>query len=198
MVPIPGVDLDLSRAVVIGTSCSGKTTFARQLADLLASRHIEFDALHWLPDWVERDPKEFRALLVNVMAQESWVADGNYGSVRDLVWPQATAAIWLDYSFPRIMWRALARILRRVLRREALYSGNRESIRIAFFSRHSILVWVATTFHRRRRDYRELFDQRPYPGVAMIEFRRPRDAEAFLANVSPVPSASRRRSSCGA
>ena len=135
MVQVAGMDIDLSRAVVIGTSCSGKTTFAQRLADLLVSRHIELDALHWLPNWVERDPKEFRALVVNAMVQESWVIDGNYGSARELIWPSATTAIWLNYSFATIAWRGLVRTLTRCLRREELYSGNRETLRQAFLSR---------------------------------------------------------------
>ncbi len=42
----------LKRVSVVGTSCSGKTTFAKNLARLLNIEHIELDAIHWLPDWV--------------------------------------------------------------------------------------------------------------------------------------------------
>jgi hypothetical protein len=71
--------------------------------------------------------------------------------------------------------------VRRTLTREELFAGNRESVRMAFFSRDSILWWVITTFHRRRNQYRRLFDSRTLTELAYIEFRTPFEAEIFLA-----------------
>ena len=42
------------RVVVIGASCSGKTTFTRRLAEILDYPLTELDRLHWLPDWKPR------------------------------------------------------------------------------------------------------------------------------------------------
>jgi adenylate kinase family enzyme len=42
---------DHPRILVVGSSCSGKTTFARALAGILGRPHIELDALHWGPNW---------------------------------------------------------------------------------------------------------------------------------------------------
>ena len=148
---------EMTRVIVIGTSCVGKTTFARSLARVLGFPHVEMDALYWQPNWVSRPPEEFCALTAKALAQDCWVTDGNYGVVRDLVWSRATTVIWLNYVFPLVLWRALTRTVLRVLTREELFSGNRESLRIAFFSRESILWWVLTTFHRRRKQYRVLF-----------------------------------------
>jgi adenylate kinase family enzyme len=170
----------ISRVVVIGTSCAGKTTFARSLADALSCPHVEFDALHWQPNWVPRALADFRALTAQALSQDCWVTDGNYGAVRDLVWSRATTVIWLNYAFRLVLWRALARTVRRVLTREELFSGNRESLRMAFFSRESILWWVITTFHRRRKQYRELFDKKTFAHRSYIEFRKPSEAESFL------------------
>ena len=75
----------MKRVVVIGTSCSGKTTFASQLADKLAIAHSELDVLNWLPDWQSRSLEEFRALAADVAAKDRWVIDGNYGKVRGIV-----------------------------------------------------------------------------------------------------------------
>jgi tRNA uridine 5-carbamoylmethylation protein Kti12 len=41
---------DQPRIVVVGTSCSGKTTFSRRLAQSLGREHVELDALHWGPN----------------------------------------------------------------------------------------------------------------------------------------------------
>jgi adenylate kinase family enzyme len=51
------------RYVVVGTSGSGKTTVSANLAAESGLEHIELDALHWLEDWTERPPKEFRTLV---------------------------------------------------------------------------------------------------------------------------------------
>ena len=159
--------------VVIGTSCVGKTTFARSLARVLSFPHIELDALYWQPNWVPRASDEFRALTARALSQDCWVADGNYSVERDLIWSRATTVIWLNYVFPVVLWRALTRTMRRVLTKEELFSGNRESLRMAFFSRESILWWVLTTFHRRRKQYRQLFDTRTSPQLVYVEFRKP-------------------------
>ena len=160
-----------------------KTTFAQALARGLNFPHVELDSLHWQQNWIPRPPEEFRALTAQALAKDCWITDGNYGAVRDLVWSRATPVIWLNYVFPLVLWRALTRTFRRVLTQEELYSGNRESLRMAFFSRESILWWVITTFHRRRRQYRRLFDTATTPRLAYVEFRSPAEARNFLRGI---------------
>jgi adenylate kinase family enzyme len=182
---------DMVRVVVIGTSCVGKTMFARSLARVLSSPHIELDALYWQPNWIPRPPDEFRALTAQALAQDCWVSDGNYGTVRDLVWSRATTVIWLNYAFRLVLWRALTRTVRRALTQEELFSGNRESLRMAFFSRESILWWVITTFHRRRKQYRRLFDSKIFPHLACVEFRKPSEAQIFVARLGTTVQTTR-------
>lgn len=174
---------DLSRVAVVGTTCSGKTTFAGRLATLLDASHVELDALYWLPDWVERDRAAFRRLAAEAVAGDLWVVDGNYGMVRELIWPKATAVIWLNYAFPRVLWRGLVRTCSRLFMGEALFSGNRETFRQSFFSRDSILLWLATSYGPVQRDYRAIFDGDAYGHLAKIEFRRPAEAADFLSGV---------------
>ena len=174
---------EMARVVVIGTSCVGKTTFAQALARVLNFPHVELDSLHWQPNWIPRPPEEFRALTAEALAKDCWITDGNYGAVRDLVWSRATTIIWLNYSFPVVLWRALVRTIRRVLTQEELFSGNRESLRMAFLSRESILWWVITTFHRRRRQYRRLFDTATTPRLVYVELRSPSEARNFFRGI---------------
>jgi adenylate kinase family enzyme len=180
--------MDLRRVAVVGTSCAGKTTFAAALAAGLQVPHVELDALHWRPGWVPARPEAFRQAVAEAIAPDRWVSDGNYGVVRDLVWGRATAVIWLDYSFPTVLRRALYRTVRRALLREELYSGNRESFRKAFLSRDSILWWVVTTWARRRREYRELFEQAAFAHLEVVALANPREAESFLRRHARHPA----------
>lgn len=177
---------ELQRVAVIGTSCSGKTSFARALSALLDAPHIELDALYWLPGWVERTVPEFRALVERETVGECWVADGNYAPVRDIVWGRATDIVWLNYSFARVFSRALSRTMRRILTREELFSGNRESFRQSFFSRDSILLWVLKTFQRNRVEYAALRNAENWQHLRFREFRHPVQASAFLSRCGAV------------
>ena len=58
-----GTLITLERVIIIGSSCSGKTTMAKHVAAILQVPHIELDALHWLPEWQERPDSEFRGLV---------------------------------------------------------------------------------------------------------------------------------------
>jgi adenylate kinase family enzyme len=186
--PIEWPCQELSRVIVIGSSGAGKTTFAHTLADTLGVAHIELDAIHWLPNWMPRNREEFRELVRQAVSGERWLVDGNYSAVRDIVWPRATAAVWLNYSFPLVFSRVFRRTVLRVVRREELFAANRESFRQALLSRESLLWWVITTYSRRRRTYRTLFDEGIFPNMSLLEFRKPAQAECFLESLRETPS----------
>ncbi|TFH35053.1 MAG: adenylate kinase, partial [Anaerolineales bacterium] len=58
----------MDRIVIVGTSCSGKTSLAQELAQIQNVPHIELDTLHWLPDWQMRPLQEFRAAVSAAIA----------------------------------------------------------------------------------------------------------------------------------
>jgi adenylate kinase family enzyme len=179
---------NLKRVSVVGTSCSGKTTFAKNLARVLNVEHIELDAIYWLPDWVERPRDEFLDLVEKAAADNAWVFDGNYTRAREIVWTRATAIVWLNYSFPRTFYRALNRTTRRAYTGEAMWSGNRETFGKAFLSRDSILLWVLTTYHENRRRYSKLLREDNLSEKEIFIFRHPKQAEDFLRQVERIKS----------
>ncbi len=171
---------EFNRVVVIGTSCSGKTTFAKSLSKQLNASHIELDALHWKPNWVPQNIDTFRVAVENATNNQKWVADGNYSKVRDIVWSKAEAIIWLNYSFPIVFKRAIFCTVRRVFTREELYSGNKESFARAFFSTDSILLWVIRTHHRRYREYPLLLQNPKFAHLHIFQLFSPKEATNFL------------------
>ena len=173
------------RIVVVGATGSGKTTVAAELARRLRTPHIELDALHWGPAWTEVPDDVFRQRTLEAIARDSWVADGNYHQIRDILWPRADAILWLDYPF-RVVFRQLtARTLRRCLTGEVLWSGNRERLWTHLCTRDSLFLWLFKTYRRRRREYPALFSLPQHAHLEVVRLSSPRQTRAWLASVAP-------------
>ena len=141
------------KIIVVGPSGSGKTTLAARLGRLLACPATDIDDLFWQPHWQGRSDPELREALSATVAGESWVLAGNYSRTQDITWPRAELVIWLDFSLPRVFTRVVRRCLSRSWRREMICNGNYESLRMTFFSRESLLLWVLSSHQRMHTRY---------------------------------------------
>lgn len=169
------------RVVVIGTTGSGKTTLARRLARALDARHVELDALYHEANWRPAEVDVFRETIRAAIDTERWVADGAYaGLVWDVLWAKADAIVWLDFAFPLVMRRLFWRSLRRGLRREELWNGNRESLRTHFLTSDSLFNWARKSHWRHRKAYPERFALPEMSRVEVVRCRSPREAERWL------------------
>jgi adenylate kinase family enzyme len=142
------------RVNVKGTSGSGKTTFARELARRLELPYLELDALHHGPNWAEPTAEEFRACVREAMAaaREGWVIDGNYeAKLGGTVIGEADTIVWLDLPLPLKLRRLWRRTIHRIRGDVELWSGNRESWRGALWSRDSLFWWMLKSHFRHRR-----------------------------------------------
>lgn len=173
-------------AVVSSGPGAGKTTFARRLSRVIGAPHVEVDALFWGPNWTPVDRDLFRTRVAEAAARERWVLDGNYRAVRDLIWPRADTLVWLDYSlwrtFPRLLWRTLERW------RDGAElwpgTGNRESFRLIFLSRDSILLWALRTYPGRRKRFESDLARPAHAHLRVARLARPVHARAWLERVS--------------
>lgn len=170
--------------VVVGTTGTGKTVLAQQLSRLFGVPCVEMDALNWEPNWTTAPTDVFRQRVEEATKGDGWVVDGNYSKVRDIVWPRATAVVWLDYPLRMIMWRLLWRTLRRIINKEELWSGNRERFWPQFFSRDSLFLWALQTYGKRRRDYPLLFEQPEYAHLKVVRLHSPREMRDWLSSLA--------------
>ncbi len=162
----------------------GKTTMARHLAGILHVPHVELDALHWTrPNWEPPPVEEFRERVFEATAGPAWVADGNYRRVRDIVWARAQTLIYLDYPLRLVMWRTFLRTLRRARSREPLWGTQRESLRMAFASRDSLLLYIIRGSRRRRAERLNALSVWASDGRVTLRFTSPRDTETWLQEV---------------
>lgn len=172
------------RVLFHGVTGSGKTSAAHAYAR--ATGLPEFSAdddLGWLPGWTSRPLEDQIRAAAGIAAQDRWVLDSAYSTWRHLILPRAELVVFLDY--PR--WLSLGRLLRRtvlrVVSREPVCNGNRETLRRAL-ARESIIRWHFATFHSKRADIARITADPSMPPV--LSFRRPRDLDAWIAAAGPA------------
>ena len=172
----------MRRINVTGTSCSGKTSLARDLARRFGVPHVEIDALFWGADWTPVPRETFRARLAAALDADEWVADGGYAAVRDITWARADTVVWLDYPMRTVLARWGRRTVTRIRTQEEFWpgTGNRESVRNAL-RRGGLLWWIASTHRRRRRTMTAAMAQRT--DLRWVRLRSPADAERWLSGV---------------
>lgn len=171
----------MKRVVVIGTTGSGKSTFARFLAEKIEADYISLDHLSWMPGWQQRPKPEYQILLAEQLKKETWVVDGNTRESREMLWGMADAVVWLNYSFWVNFGRLFFRTMQRIIRREEVFPGCVETFRSQFLKSDSILIWFFRTFWKRRRMYGEALTSEHYPHLQIYVFKHPRQAKLFLA-----------------
>jgi adenylate kinase family enzyme len=101
---------DMKRIAIIGSPGSGKSTLARKLGEISGLPVFHLDRLFWNPGWVQSPKPVWIALQSALVAQDSWIIDGNYGATLHIRAAAADTIIFLD--FPRYL--CLGRAVKRV------------------------------------------------------------------------------------
>ena len=178
----------MKRVVVIGTSGSGKTTFASALARLLNVPHIELDQLHWNANWQETPRDQFIEKVNAATAAPTWVVDGNYTTkVSSIVWQRADTIVWLEYPFRVVITRLLVRTFKRLVLGEECCNGNRESWRMAL-SKESIILWAFQSHWRHRREYAAKLRDPAHAHLHQVRLQSPRAATQWIEHLKSTPS----------
>jgi adenylate kinase family enzyme len=172
------------RLVIVGTSGSGKTTLAKALSAALGVPRVELDAINWQAGWHDiatREPEAFVRRVAEAAAGEAWVIDGNYTAARAVLWPRATAFIWIDYARPVIMRRVIWRSLSRAVSGQELWpgTGNREDFRRWLDKGHPIR-WAWDHWALNRQRYGEAFAGGAVDGRPVHRLRHPSEARPLI------------------
>jgi adenylate kinase family enzyme len=181
----------VERVAVVGSPGSGKTTLGRQLASLLDVPFVELDSLHHRPQWQEATTAELRAAVADGLAGPHWVVDGNYRKVADLTQMRADTIVWLDLSRMLVTWRVLRRSLVRVVRRQRLWHGNRESLRriLSRDPERSIVVWTWQQHPKYRARYEAQMNESIWARAHVVRLRSRGEVRAWSAGVGRSPDA---------
>ena len=118
-------------------------------------------------------------MLEPILAGDGWVIDGNYGSkFGNLVLEHSDTVVWLDLPIRVWLPRLIGRTARRIIRREEIWNGNRESLKDAIGGKDALIPFAFRMHRRRRRTYPERLAAFP-----TVRLRTPAEVDAFVSSV---------------
>jgi adenylate kinase family enzyme len=185
--------LPLGRRILVWGG-GGKSTLARALGRKLEMPVIELDALSWLPDWVERDPQEFRALTFRTVEEcgPAWIVDGQYTSLLggELL-ARADTLVWLDLPWRVIFWRIVRRGIQRIWDKQRICGDNVETWYQMFLKRDSLMYWHLgrrlSGAHRLSVDKKQALIEANGHRATVVRLRTRRELREFYEAHGLVP-----------
>jgi adenylate kinase family enzyme len=174
----------MERILVMGSSGSGKSTFARRLSAITGLPMVSLDALFWKSGWIPSDDNEFDQRVMAAAHQPRWIMDGDFTShAGELRRSLADAVIWFDLPTRTCMTGIISRIFTSYGRvRPEMAPGCPEKIDLEFVH----YVW---TYRRVKRPKMLRYFAGLRPEQALICFTDRAQADQYLANITPAASA---------
>lgn len=87
----------MQKIIVIGCPGAGKSTFSRALRDKIGLPLFHLDMLFWNADKTNVSRKEFDQKLFDILKQEKWIIDGNYGRTFEMRLKECDTVFLLDF-----------------------------------------------------------------------------------------------------
>lgn len=174
----------MNKIIIVGTSGSGKTTFAQKLSRILDIPHFQLDGLYFKNNWQEKSDAEFFQAIEAAVDRPRWIIDGNYSRANKLTWNVADTVIWIDLSFPVTMYQIIMRSFKRAFYQKPIWDGldNKESFK-KLFSRDSIVLWSFNTYQNNKDRYSERMAAKEFQHINFVRLRTRSELKLFLAMV---------------
>ena len=100
----------MEKILIIGCSCSGKSTLARSMSQKLGIPVIHLDQLWWKAGWETVTVEEFDSRLHLAMNMDRWIIDGNYNRTLQQRIEKCDTIVYLDFG----RWECLRGMVQRV------------------------------------------------------------------------------------
>lgn len=169
----------MEKVIIIGCGGAGKSTLARKLGKILNLKVYHLDAMYWKPGWEMTAKDEWKRLIKQVIEQDTWIMDGNYGSTMDMRAQAADTIIFLDYSTPRCLYGVFKRrIMYHGRTRPDMNEGCPERLDWDF------IKWVAQYRSKKAPGIIVKLEEFRLQGKGIFHFTNPRETEKFIEEQS--------------
>ncbi|WP_259415638.1 DNA topology modulation protein [Bacillus toyonensis] len=172
----------MKKIIFIGSGGSGKSTLAKKFGNKLNIKVHHLDALFWKANWEGVPREEQRKVQKNLIKEEKWIIDGNYGGTMDLRLNAADTIIFLDIHRTICVYRAFKRIVQyRDKTRPDMGAGCEERLDLQFFK------WIWEYPNKKKPAILKRLDQLS-KGKEVIILKSPNEVKRFLKKYDKISS----------
>jgi adenylate kinase family enzyme len=171
----------MNRIMVVGVSAGvGKSTFARELGEILNIPVYHLDALYWKPGWKEASIEEFSKAQQEIVTRRQWIIEGNYSKTFDIRTEDADTIIYLELPLRVCLYRVVKRWLMNIGKtRPDLGEGCKEKLDWDF------IKFICTTYYSRKRKMHERFQafRATDSNIEIINLKNKQEIQLYLENI---------------
>lgn len=164
--------------MVIGISAGvGKSTFARNLGEILNMNVHHLDALFWKTNWVEASIEEFSAAQKEIVKKNQWIVEGNYTNTFNIRSEKADTIIYLELPLYICLYRVVKRWIMNIGKtRTDMGEGCKEKLDWAF------IKFIYTTYYPRKQKMEDRFQsfQASDPKKTIIKLKSRQEIQSYL------------------
>ena len=140
---------------------------------------MHLDKLYWQAGWIEPPKNQWQNKVEELLKNDSWIMDGNFGGTMELRLKYCDTAIFLDLSPAICLYRVLKRRLKyRNTNRPDMTEGCNEKVDLEF------LGWV-WNYRKAKKPKVEQMLKRVENEKRVIRLKSPKEVEDFLAQIKP-------------
>ena len=165
----------MKRVLIIGGNGSGKSTFAKALAEKTALPCIHLDKILWCGNWEYLSHEEFDILLEAELEKDCWIIDGNYERTLEKRLQYCDTVFYFDFSTVSCLFGVTQRIIKNYGRTREDMGGNcPEKFDFDFYK-------AILRFNKRNRPKTKALLEKYKPNV--IIFKNRKEAKAYLSSL---------------
>lgn len=163
----------MQRILIIGNAGSGKSTFAKKLAQKLELPIVHLDRLYWKGNWEHLERDEFDKALQLELDKPQWIIDGNFNRTFPHRLKYCDAVFFFDLPTLSCFWGITKRIFQNYGKTRSDMGGNCPE----YFDKQKISLYkgVLNFNKNRRRDYYKLLENAPQVQVTVFRSRKQAD-----------------------
>ena len=169
----------MKKVLIIGNPGSGKTTFAKALAQKTGLPLVHLDQLYWCGQWEHRSREEFDALLQEQLEKPAWIIDGNFHRTLPHRLNYCDTVFYFDLPTVTCLWGVTCRVFQNHGKSRDDMGGNCPE----HFDRQKLALYRSILAFKRlhRKEYQALLAEQV--GKNIVIFKSRAQARRYLHDI---------------